>query len=502
MKLNSRLCRKTPSLARERAVFCLARTAKQAILVVSSMEPDAVQTENEPLEARASFPTQPNTGDAGKDSNIVLTGYFIDSIEGDDSNSGTSQEAPWKSVDKVSSMTFKPGDNIYFKRGSSYSEGLQINGDGTKENRILVSAYGEGAAPSFTNHNDNDYNGNCIQLNGDCQILENIYCHGTNAASKGGFLTIWKVAGIKINLGADHAIVRNNEVEDCPIGINSYGEHTLITKNYIHDCNRALNHPNWGPLGIRIGIGNHEISHNRIHNYHSMGGTWGGDGGAIEIDDGRNHHNNIYIHHNKSTMNMAFIETSYVHDICNRDSVKCDPANRIFDNLIIAFNEAKDYRAFTQLQAPTRNAIIENNTIIRTIEHPEIESNVFFELDPDEVAIESPSTYRNNIVVVASKKTRVQYGNKIYLFLSDPVEILHYNNLFFNIDGGPILMKDKYRQGELFADPQFIDLEGGNYHLRSTSPAIGLGYYRGNYSVDLDGKPIDDTRDIGAYQYQ
>ncbi len=57
---NSRLCRKTPSSARERAVFSLARTAKQAILVVSSMEPDAVQTKNKPLEARSSFPTKPS----------------------------------------------------------------------------------------------------------------------------------------------------------------------------------------------------------------------------------------------------------------------------------------------------------------------------------------------------------------------------------------------------------------------------------------------------------
>ena len=56
----ARLCQKTPSLARERAFFRLARTAKQAILFVSSMEPDAVQTENKPLEARSSFLTQPS----------------------------------------------------------------------------------------------------------------------------------------------------------------------------------------------------------------------------------------------------------------------------------------------------------------------------------------------------------------------------------------------------------------------------------------------------------
>jgi len=41
--LSARLCLKTPSSARERAVFRLAKTAKQAMLVLSSMEPDAVR---------------------------------------------------------------------------------------------------------------------------------------------------------------------------------------------------------------------------------------------------------------------------------------------------------------------------------------------------------------------------------------------------------------------------------------------------------------------------
>jgi hypothetical protein len=40
---SSRLCLKTPSSARERAVFRLAKTAKQAILVLSSMQSDAVK---------------------------------------------------------------------------------------------------------------------------------------------------------------------------------------------------------------------------------------------------------------------------------------------------------------------------------------------------------------------------------------------------------------------------------------------------------------------------
>ena len=316
-----------------------------------------------------------------------LKGYFVDAKNGDDDNSGNQLDSPWKTVEKINSIILEPGDNVYFKRDTSYSHGLQINGDGTKDNPITVSAYGEGDAPKFTNTNDSVFNGNAIQINGDYQIVENLYVYGTNPASNGFFLTVWKLGGIKANLGADHAIIRNNEVVDCPIGINSYSEFSLITNNNIHDCNRPIFPPGWGPIGIRIGMGNIEISHNIIHNYHSLGGTWGGDGGAIEIDDGRNPRNNIFIHHNKSSLNMGFCEISYGFDICEKkhlerafrlgDSRICKNEDRTLKNLIMAYNESRDYSAFTQIFSPMVDSYIENNTIIRTVEHPDIESNVF-----------------------------------------------------------------------------------------------------------------------------
>ena len=446
-----------------------------------------------------------------------LKGYFVDANNGDDDNSGKQLDSPWKTVEKINFIIFEPGDNIYFKRGTSYSRGLQINGNGTKDNPITVSAYGEGDAPKFTNTNNSEFNGNAIQINGDYQIVENLYVYGTNPASNGFFLTIWKVGGIKANLGADHAIIRNNEVVDCPIGINSYSEFCLITNNNIHDCNRPLFPPGWGPIGIRIGMGNTEISHNTIHNYHSLGGTWGGDGGAIEIDDGRNPRNNIFIHHNKSSLNMGFCEISYGFDICTKkhlerafkmgDSRTCKKEDRILKNLIMAYNESRDYSAFTQIFSPTVDAFIENNTIIRTVEHPDIESNVFREDDPNRQATNSPTIYRNNLVVVVSEKTRKGAGNQVYLGWP-MAEFNHSNNLFFNLDSPIIIFSDKpaenkeNAEGAIIANPLLVNLSEGDYRLTAKSPAIDKGYGEGHYSFDLDGNPIISTRDIGAYEYQ
>ena len=121
------------------------------------------------------------------------TGYYVDAENGDDNLAGTTPSKAWKTVDKVNAQTFQPGDNIFIKRGTSYDRGVQINGDGTEEAPIWIRSYGKGDAPSFTNTNDDDLNGNCIQLNGDYQILEDIYCHSTNPSPARGFLNVWKL---------------------------------------------------------------------------------------------------------------------------------------------------------------------------------------------------------------------------------------------------------------------------------------------------------------------
>ena len=128
------------------------------------------------------------------------------------------------------------------------------------------------------------------------------------------------MVSLHVGLGHDHVIIRNNEFSHIAKAIQSYSEYSLITNNYIHDTNELqqegfLSIPYWGPIGIQLGIGNQEISYNTIENMYVEGGEWGGDGGAIEIDDGRNHKDNIYIHHNQTKHNMGFLEISWYDDI-------------------------------------------------------------------------------------------------------------------------------------------------------------------------------------------
>ncbi len=74
--------------------------------------------------------------------------YYV-SNSGSDSNSGMSQEKPWKTVDKVNYFKkFKPGDVIRFKCGDEWREQL-VPMSGSEKGYIEYTSYGTGEKPAF-----------------------------------------------------------------------------------------------------------------------------------------------------------------------------------------------------------------------------------------------------------------------------------------------------------------------------------------------------------------
>lgn len=73
--------------------------------------------------------------------------YYVDTTNGNDSLSGTSEANAWQTVDKVTSSSFNPGDTILFKRGEVWRGDLTISSNGTANNPITFGAYGEGEQP-------------------------------------------------------------------------------------------------------------------------------------------------------------------------------------------------------------------------------------------------------------------------------------------------------------------------------------------------------------------
>lgn len=75
--------------------------------------------------------------------------YYVDASLGKDSNPGTSMEKAWKTISKINTSTFEPGDNIYLKRGKEWEEQLTFDDSGTSNHPITIRAYGTGPNPKL-----------------------------------------------------------------------------------------------------------------------------------------------------------------------------------------------------------------------------------------------------------------------------------------------------------------------------------------------------------------
>ena len=73
-------------------------------------------------------------------------GYYVDP-SGSDASAGTSPTQAWRSIAKVNSWPFQPGDVIYFKAGGLWRETLNPGTGGAAGAPITFTAYGAGSQP-------------------------------------------------------------------------------------------------------------------------------------------------------------------------------------------------------------------------------------------------------------------------------------------------------------------------------------------------------------------
>ncbi|GLW06777.1 hypothetical protein Misp01_19070 [Microtetraspora sp. NBRC 13810] len=75
--------------------------------------------------------------------------YHLDCGSGNDAASGTSPSTAWRTIDRVNTVTFQPGDSILLRRGTTCDGVLQPKGSGTAGEPITLGAYGQGARPAI-----------------------------------------------------------------------------------------------------------------------------------------------------------------------------------------------------------------------------------------------------------------------------------------------------------------------------------------------------------------
>ena len=420
---------------------------------------------------------------------VQTRNYYV-SNDGDNSNDG-SLHSPWKTLTRAGTQTLHPGDSLLFARGSSFEGTLTVSASGTEAQPITFTTYGSGDAPSFTNPDFNPSYGNSFYITGDLIVIDGLYFHGGADAQEGSSHDAMRVGGVFIDVGGDHVTVRNCEFYDCVVGVNSVGFHTQIKNNNFHDFNRWLWNPNWGPLGVVIGSAYAEVSYNRFTNIYKVGGTFGADGGAIEVDDrffGQSAHD-IDIHHNVSTRCYGFVE---VEGGCAGS------------NIDVYYNVSNDYQEFVFYWGG-HDSKVENNTVIRTLaplgDPPSVNTVFSMAYSWGEVSNRDPFTVRNNIFVV---------GNGLQVWVDAPYDAnigyasaVKENNIYYSVD---LSIDDPHGltrgPGEMVVNPRFVNLLGHDYHLTSGSPAVDAGQILEHTSdIEDQAVPNGSAPDIGAYEF-
>jgi hypothetical protein len=384
------------------------------------------------------------------------TNYYVDGASGSDSNAGTSPTSPWRSLTKVNSRTFAPGDTVNFKRGSSWTGELTIRSSGAQGSPITFRDYGTGAAPLIRNQGQSNA---AIRISSSWVVVQGFLVQNSGEA------------GVRIESGATHNIVKQVEATNAGIGIEIYGQYNIVAGNYAHDLHMVVNTPggddDYGAAGFWIQGPNNEVAYNRCVNCRASSYDYGADGGVVEIF---NNGDNSYIHHNYGTGSNGFVEVG----------------GGSAQNVRVAYNvSANNYDGFAcvhvggNFNSTVNNFRVEHNTIVKTM------SQGYRQLDCLSAGVSSSQfLFRNNVVY--STIPVANYGS-----------FTHTNNVYWMLNGASIGYG--LGSGEKQANPLFANVGGGDYHLQAGSPAINAGLNLG-YTLNFDGKPVQaGAPNIGAY---
>lgn len=108
--------------------------------------------------------------------------YYVDSIDGDDTCSGLSEQSSWKTLSRANLIQLHPGDQLLFKRGGLYKGRLEISASGLKEKRIVIGCYGDTTqnlpvieAPDSSLYTVRIYNSDYLTIQ-DLEIVNNGSC--------------------------------------------------------------------------------------------------------------------------------------------------------------------------------------------------------------------------------------------------------------------------------------------------------------------------------------
>ena len=173
--------------------------------------------------------------------------YYI-SPQGNDSNTGTSPNEAWRTIEKVNRINFEPGDHFLFEGGKTFQGNLRLNlsDTGTADKNVYLGSYGSGRATINAN------TGSGISAS-ECKFLTlknlNFIGDGRKTGNSGDGISLSSCSDITIDSveisGFQHSGLITKKV----------GKNYRFTNIYAHNC---------GFAGISIS-GNSKTSQSNIY---------------------------------------------------------------------------------------------------------------------------------------------------------------------------------------------------------------------------------------------
>jgi hypothetical protein len=461
--------------------------------------------------------------------------YYV-SPTGDDDHTGLSANEAWRTITKVNSTIFNPGDQILFERGGVWNEKLIISSSGAPESPIVFGTYGDGEKPTIDGRNTlsqcvaSDNQANYIAIDG----LHFMNCGDPGDAPSGPEFEEWH--GCIVSSENDGWTIRNAEFENCgqraifargdPMGQDAAKE-WIIEDNIIGTVSltgsrgsdqvaillRGLDHPivrrnKVSPVytsAIACNTGGQnktgaECTHPDFYG-NEVTNAAGCNIYAMWTDYAKMHHN--YIHDSRGAGICASYDSDYAE---------------IYYNII---HDLEDYQGThyngIDINLDSDDGMISNNVVINVAY-----VNITIEdMSWDDQSRSSDGWIIRNNILDARGNEPAEVPIAIYPECKD---IVIGNNIYIpneNFWGGGYVgrwygeyMKFDYNEWQNASGDQdsmvvnpvsdqiFMNDANHDYHLTPSSSAIDNGYLIIE-SIDFEGNPVPQgsAPDIGAYEY-
>ncbi|WP_010182949.1 T9SS type A sorting domain-containing protein [Aquimarina agarilytica] len=406
---------------------------------------------------------------------------------GSNSNNGT-KNSPFKTIQKAADVV-QAGDVIFIRRGV-YKEKITVRKSGTAGKWIKIKAYPgdekkaiiDGTPLLILRSSYIEVSGIRVQnvhvTNG---RSEGIYVEGpaSNIVLKNNHtfntrnsgIAVWGV-GFKKNLGNLKNIrnvkVLNNKVEKACNG--GYNECITLSNGIIdfeivgNEIFNGGNPINGGEgIDIKVGIQNGKIADNYVHDLTRRGIYLDANGSVGET---KPFVKNVKIYNNVSVRNVGHglaLMTEGIGDVSDID---------VYNNLF------------------------HNNTDdgIMIFNHPKGTGNVFdIRIFNNTMAFNK----RKGFLLAHPRSFDIKLYNNIIWGSEDNGSKRSQRNKDYSISAG----KATENNNLIAVNPQFVNVNNGNYRLKKNSPAIDKGIASGAPREDLDNKNRNGKIDIGAYEF-